>query len=69
MGIICHFSPVSTLNLLFKVTMIWDFSFFILVSSQTFIIPFMGVRKTYSPCNPLQNPITADATKHNIYIF
>ena len=66
---IYHFSPFSPLNRPFKVTMTWYFSFFVLVYSQTFIIPFVDVRKTFSPRNCLNNPITTAVAKHYIYLL
>ena len=66
---ISHLSPVSPLNRPFKVTMTWDFSFFILVSSQIFSIPFMDVRENYSPWNPPQNHITTASANHDIYLL
>ena len=62
--IMCHFSPVSTLNSPLKVTITWYWSLIYLIYSQKNSIPSIEVRKTFSPLKSQPNHITTTATKY-----
>ena len=56
---IWNFSPISTLNLHFKVIIPWDWYILCLVSYQKFSITSIEVRNNSSPLNPPPKPITS----------
>ena len=68
-GNMCHFSLDLHFNPPFHATMMFDGSFILIVSSQNFIIPFRGVRKTCYPRKPWQKPITIVADKQDISLL